>query len=489
MSVAGTAIAQQGISWKELAEIAPLPAPASECLEWDSIAGTAACIARATIWSTQKNSDDFIWEACCAAVKSLHNEKFEAHQDRWSAQLSLALQQDPYIKPLPTLHGIEWFVECVAAWWPGHWERQDKSDLERALCGTEAAIHSQYWNWPNSADKKLGSLLWLHRLRAQFPGLPVTLPELQDLRKKRRIRSVASVHSAGLDGRAAEVFAECVEYMATGMMKIPVAGDALEEAKYFRQINVFDLGEIDRLRVFAALLHTAAALHRDKPEGRSQTHPVHGYAMVFGRSSKGSQNSMVGVAPGLWRLQVEGEQYLLTCELWPRPVVMSPHEFGRARGSANAILRDVGIAVDSPPGHWKAVWETHGLRSQLLATAERIDPRVRIEEFKDWIHRIALAAPAANRPPENGAAVRLADGATVASCQWLIGQAMADGIIRPHEEPLFEKTLRQSAKETNRRDANGVQQRLLTIDAVGGPAEIPLIYKGHLPLIENRGDA
>ncbi len=488
MSVAETAIAAQGISWKELAELAPLPGPRGEGLQWDFVAKQAGCEARAKIWSEQKNSDDFVFETCRAAVRSCQGSAFEDHQDRWSAQLALALQRDPLIKQLPTLHGIEWFVECVAAWWPGYWEGQDKSDLERALSGTEAAIDFQYWKWPNSSDKKLGSLLWRHRLRAQFPGLPLTLPELQDLREKRRIRSVASLHSAGLDGRAAEVFAECVEDMATGMMKIPVAGDALEEAKYFRQINLIDLDKIDRLRVFAALLHTAAALHRDKPEGRSQTHPIHGYAIVFGKSSQGLHNSMVGVAPGLWQLQVEGDQYLLTCELWPRPVVMSPHEFGRARGSANAILRDVGIAVDSPPGHWKAVWETHGLRSQLLATAERIDPQVRIEEFKDWIHRIALAAPAANRPPENGAAVRLADGATVASCRWLIGQAMADGIIRPHEEPLFEKTLRQSAKETNRRDANGVQQRLLTINAVGGPAKIPLINKERLPLIENRED-
>ena len=275
---------------------------------------------------------------------------------------------------------------------------------------------------------------------------------------------------------------------ATSTATDAAAGDAKAEADL--SAEVIALTELDRCKIATAILQTAHAIHQEKPWAKGlKIHPIHGYALAVDGECSNFPGNIRAVAPGFWRLAIEGEQFIITCELWPAPVVMSPNEFGRARGSANAILRDVGIAVDSPPGHWKAVWETHGLRSQLLTTAERIDPRVRIEEFKAWMRGIALAAPAADRPPTNGAAVRLADGATVASRQWLIGQAIADGVLRPHERSVFERTMRENTRETNRRDANRVQQRLLTIDAVAEPTQSPLIKARDATLIENRAEA
>jgi hypothetical protein len=484
VSVEQTAIAQRELSWSEISEIAPLPVSSVEFLKWDFVAKKAGREARAEIWGAQNNSKEFVQEACRAALMEWGDE----YPRKWHTHLYLALHDDRLTRDLPTLEGIEFFIEYADAWWPEYWARQDKEDLEGSLSLTEGALDFETTNWANQSEKELGSLVWLERLRKRFPGYPVTQEELRHLQEKRRIAVAAELHSANLCGEAKQVFDELVERMKDGWWKIPVSGNAVEEVNFFKDLMTVELDKTARARVFAALLHTAATLDSDRPRGRTEIHPIHGYAIRFGTRPQ-DPNEVVGAAPGLLRLQIEGEQYLLTCELWPAPVVMSPNEFGRARGSANAILRDVGIAVDSPPGLWKAVWEAHGLRNQLLATAERIDPRVRIEEFKAWIRRIALAAPAADRPPTNGAAVRLADGATVASRQWLIGQAMADGVVRPHEQSVFEQIMRENTRETNRRNANRVQQRLLTIDAVGEPAGNPLINARAATLIENHAEA
>ncbi len=508
MSVAiSTVQSEQGHDfWRWLSEYAELPSyeEQGEPRALPPLAIDAARIARAKVWASADESlsdhaDDN--KAQANERQSRRERKIEKEVETAIAlldredkaewligmrpQIVLILWRDRFLKTLPTKDGVIAGDERLQEWWNEYYRSFDKAeDIETAFALTKDMADFALGDVENASNRELAVVRFLARLRKDFPDAPLTTDELRAIKHKRRIRAVGERFAVGFSDELKQSFFYDLDRMADGSLAVPCNGDAKAEAVLTGEVIAEK--RVDRCRIAAALLCTAQAIYQQRPGVMGlRLHPIHGYEMA----AEGEWSSLPGklraVAPGFWRLAIEGEQYILTCELWPRPVVMSPNEFGRARGSANAILRDVGIAVDSPPGHWKAVWESHGLRNQLLATAERIDPRVRIEEFKAWIRRIALAAPAADRPPANGAAVRLADGATVASCQWLIGQAMADGIIRPHEESLFEQTLRNSTRETNRRNANRVQQRLLTIDAVGESPGIPLISKGASALIEN----
>lgn len=474
MSVAETVIAQQNISWDELTKIAPLPDPRSENLKWDWASRFAGQAARKEIWISGNNSRDHIYDACAKCLTALDPDSGNCPGIgplQWTGVLSAALADDPLIKQLPTLDGVDFAMQCIEQWWPEHWAEQANSDIETALSMSEFFIQRKYEHLSNQSDATLARLLWLARLREQFPGCPVTTDELRQLKHRRRVLAAGENHSVGLVGESKSVFLELLGLFADGELDIPLSGNALDEATFLRRINLFGMERVERCRIGAALLQTAAALNSDNAlRQNTAIHPVCGYALVLGTRAQGTHDTYVGAAPGLWRLRVEVEQYVISCELWPRPVVMSHNEFGRARGSANAILRDVGISVDSPPGHWKKVWETHGLRDQLLAAAERVDPQIRLEQVWQWIRRIAAAAPSAHRPAIDGAAVRLADGATVADPRWLIAQALHDGVILPHEQAGLEKEIRRRTLETNRRDVAQRQRKFLVLNAEAGPA-------------------
>jgi hypothetical protein len=496
--------------WRWLSEYAELPSyeEKGESKTWQPLALDAARIARAKIWaiadeSLSEHAADN--EAQARDRRSRRERKIEKEVEAavnllakgeraewligWRSQINLILWRDRFLTTLPTKDGVVAGLERLEEWWNEYHGSFGKAeDIETAFALTKDMAEFTLHDVENTSDKDLAVFGFLKRLRERFPDAALTTDELRAIKFKRRIRAVGELFAAGFSEELKQNFFYDLDRMADGSLAVPCNGDAKAEAVLTSE--VWAENRLDKCKIAAALLLTAQAIYRESPRVKGlRIHPIHGYELAAEGEWSTLPGKLRAVAPGFWRLAIEGEQYILTCELWPRPVVMSPNEFGRARGSANAILRDVGIAVDSPPGHWKAVWESHGLRNQLLATAERIDPRVRIEEFKAWIRRIALGAPAADRPPANGAAVRLADGATVASRQWLIEQAMADGIVRPHEEAVFEQTLRQSTRETNRRNANRVQQRLLTIDAVGEPARIPYIDKGASALMEKREEA
>lgn len=488
MSVAETAVSVQSITWDELTRVAPLPCPIVGRV-WTSCVEAAGRDARRALWMNGSTSQQDILQTCINALTARDpkapdpNSKFSSE---WSSTLCHALEADITLMQHPTLAGVEFMIDCIENWWEQHWEQQDKSDLEFALSMTDAAIDWQFLNWHNKADALLGRLLWLERLRKRFPGYAVTYKELDEQRHRLRVLKKGEVYSTGLGAEARKVFFKALEDLASGKLTVPVNSNAIEEARFYREIVTIGLDQVQRCRLAAALLQTAAALNSEKClTANNLLHPIHGYAMVFGDPAARCDTQWVGVAPGRWRLRVEGEQYVITCDLWPRPVVMSHHEFGRARGSANAILRDVGISVDSPPGHWKLVWEKHGLRNQLLAAAERIDQRMRLEEVWQWVARVAAAAPAAHRPALDGSAVRLADGVTVADPRWLIEQAMADGIILSHERAFLEKEIRNRARETNRRDEAKRQRKLLVIDGVGPAPGIPLINSRESTIAEN----
>lgn len=479
MSVAETVIAKRSISWDELTEIAPLPDADSENLKWDSVTAAAGRAARRDVWQSEDQSAERIHRACLEWLKELDPEggNRPLHGPvAWVHVLARALARDPLIRQPPTLNGVDFALSCIEQWWPEHWAQEDKSDIEEALSMSEVYIEFQYGHFENQSDVTLAKLIWLDHLRKQFPGCPVTTDELRQLKHRRRVLAAGEKYSAGFSGESKSFFDELLVRFADGSLDVPISGNAHDEAVFFRYINFVGIEQVERCRIGAAILHTVAALNSEHSLRRNTAiHPVCGYALVLGTRREGSHNTQIGAAPGLWRLRIEGEQYMINCELWPRPVVMSHNEFGRARGSANAILRDVGISVDSPPGHWKKVWETHGLRDQLLAAAERVDPRIRLEQVLRWVREIASEAPAAHRPPTDGSAVRLADGATVADVRWLVERALADGMIMPHERDGLEREIRRRSMETNRRDAAKRQRKLLVLDPGPVASENPLI--------------
>ena len=492
MGVADTDISIQAISWDDCNRVTPLPKPSPPCPNWGRAVEAAGKAARKEIWISGDNSQEKVRQACDEALKARDPEGGEDDFRglmTWHAPLSLGLPKDVTVRYLPSLEGVEEIVALLNAWWPDHWERQDKADIDRALSHTEASIDFELAERDNPADALLAKLLWLEQLRRRFPGRPVTLGELAQKRHRRLVFEIAEKHAAGLSDASTLEFFDLVDAFANEKLKVPVDSDSVQEAVFTRSLITVGLCEIDRCRVAAALLQTAADVNSETClQPNKAMHPIHGYTLIFGDSATGNHQTLVGAAPGCWRLQIEGEQHVLTCELWPRPVVMSHQEYGRARGSANAILRDVGVAVDSPPGHWKKIWETFGLRSQLLLAAQRVDPRTRLEQVFRWVQKIASTAPTAHRPPTDGSAVRLSDGKTVVDVRWLVEKALADGMIMPHERDRLEREIRSRSIQTNRRDAAKKQRKLLVIDAGPAASENPLISDDSSGTLNNSVD-
>lgn len=489
MSVtSGTGIALPVVTWEEISKAAPFPPLYDGSTSCSPLAERVGREIRVSLWMRGVNSPEAIREEFRKSYSRL-NESQREQADLWEMPLRLALERrDPCLTELPTLEGIVDVIARLAAWWPSHWEAVNASDdPERRLADTDSIIVCFLDLGPNTADSLLGRLVWLNRLRVALPGRPVTLEELRALERHREVLAVGEKYMEGLSPERRELLRESLECFAKGELSIPRDADALAEATLTNSLP-FQLGptRMDYVYVAAILLRIATELRvAGRDEGYWATHPTAGYAMIIHPSRNGANASVDRVSPGLWRLRIEGDQYVISCELWPGPVVMSPDEFARARGSARAIMRDVGISVDSPPGHWKAVWEKHGLRNHLLQIAERVDPRARLEELRAWVQRISGSAPAADRPPEDGSCVRLPDGHVVAKPAWLIEQALADGVISAHERPLMEKAFRGLGRETNRRDANRRQQRMLVIDAPAGPLGIASNSEAVEPRLEN----
>jgi len=492
VSVSETDIAIKSITWDDCNAVHPLPAPPRPDMEWGSALEALGKAVRKEIWISQDNSTENITAACYEAIKERDPERGKQPLTGlmpYRRLLSRALAGDITIIQLPTLKGVSDVMACLDAWWPDHWERQDKSDIDLALASTHLNTEIQFVNYPNRADLLLGRLFWLERLRDEFPGCPVTVREIEQCRRRRRVLELGAEHASGLPDEARTVFVDHLDDWAQERLHVPVNGDSVQEAKFAKELMFVGLTPVERCRVAAALLQTVAEANSETClHANNAMHPIHGYALVFGDSATGDRNTLIGASPGCWRLQIEGEQYVLTCDVWPRPVIMSHHEFGRARGSANAILRDVGVSLDSPPGHWKKIWETYGLRNQLLVAARRVDPRIRLEKVFGWIHQIVSTAPAAHRPPIDGSAVRLSDGATVVDVRWLVERALADGVIMPHERDGLEREIRRRSTETNRRDAAKRQRKLLVLDAGPVASETPLISKAFSPTSKNSAD-
>ena len=486
-SVSSMAVTAPEFPWTRLSELAPLPKPPSGDSRWPSQTELTLRAARVDVWIKGGDSKTTVGEVCRKRAKELvakgHLRSRSANE--WQCEIEFALLRDSTILRLPTSDGIENAIAELNAWWPGHWGTLDKKDVEKALSQTSRyATHLlDARSDASPPDKMLARLLWIDQLRQKFPDQPLTDDELRQKNRYRRVIETGQKYAIGMSPEVREQIDYVLNEYAEGSLWVPVDGNAVEEAELTSRVATIGLSPLDRSRVVAALLQTAAACESDRcSSGTNVIHPIAGYAMHIVRDEEGCTPALVGVRPGHWQLRIEGQQYVISCELWPRPVVMSSGEFGRTRGSASAILRDVGVSVDSPPGHWKAVWETYGLRNQLLNAADLVDPSERLERIAKWIRQVAATAPAANRPAIDGSPVRMADGTTIADPRWIAERAEAEGVILPHEKQALEEKLRRQARETgtNRRDSSKKQKWLLVIAPSDASTGTPLINTGIL---------
>ena len=253
---------------------------------------------------------------------------------------------------------------------------------------------------------------------------------------------------------------------AWGDLVVPVSGDPLAEAKMMgemkRSWNGYGLSENDCADVVAALIRHVAA--RRALDRESRIVPTVGYAIVVD-----GHGAVVDVAPGWLRLTIEGGQHVLRSPRWPRSVRMSSRDFRDWKRCAQAIFDQVGVEVDDEHRrHWKRWWPS--LAAQLLKTSEVVEDAQRHVSWAGWLHSIMEAAPTLSHAPTDGSAYRAASGGALASKGWLEAQAVAGGLIDEPDLGAFGEWLGKAHK--NRRDAFGVQRKLLAL-----PAKPPLVIR------------
>jgi hypothetical protein len=255
-----------------------------------------------------------------------------------------------------------------------------------------------------------------------------------------------------------------VRYHARGELEVPVSGDPLAEAKLMAELernwDGYGLSENDRADVVAELIRFVASRRTLTRESRIV--PTVGYAIVVD-----GNGAVVDVAPAGLRLTIEGGQYVLRSRRWPRSVRMAARDFRDWRRSAQAIFDQVGVEVDDEHRrHWKRWWPS--LAAQLLKSVEVVEDAQRQMTWEGWLLGIAEAAPMLSNAPTDGSAYRAVSGGFFAAKGWLEAQAVAAGLIGEADLGAFRKWLGKADK--NRRDALGVQRKLLAL-----PAKPPLV--------------
>ena len=251
-------------------------------------------------------------------------------------------------------------------------------------------------------------------------------------------------------------------FHARGDLIVPVSGDPLAEAKLMaelaRNYDGYGLSENDRADVVAELIRFVAS--RRSMTRESRIVPTVGYAIVVD-----GHGVVVGVAPGWLRLTIEGGQYVLRSQRWPRSVRMAARDFRDWRRSAQAIFDQVGVEVDDEHRrHWKRWWPS--LAAQLLKTSEVVEDAQRVREWQRFKDGIMASAPALNYAPEDGSPY-LWQGKVFCQKTWLIERAIAAGVIDATDRQAFSAMV---GEPKNERDPQRNQKWLLTL-----PATPPLL--------------
>jgi|GEM_PF-6376105 len=243
-----------------------------------------------------------------------------------------------------------------------------------------------------------------------------------------------------------------------------------------RQLDWMGLPDADVAMVAQAICRRIAVAEAENRVGMIDPHVGYGFAWALTRRDDGSiaesRGEVFAVNPGLMRLRIVGDWYELDCEVWPCPVTMKAADFLRARSSAREIFKQTGIQPDKPAGRWRLVWETCGLRDQLIEMAERDDPTERSARIITWLQTVESSASRAERAKPDGAAARLPDGAVVASMRWLASECIAGMIARESEREAVETVIRANTQESVRRTDGGRSIRLRLL-----PTQPPLVLE------------
>lgn len=344
--------------------------------------------------------------------------------------------------------------------WPGvRWREAVEHSLQR-VSGRRPLkeVHDELGGRrivPPTTSDRVASL-WLRREKME-EAAAVALAEEQG-RREAESAALAELPIVFEDERQ-NLLRFVVRFYARGELVVPVSGDPLAEAKLLAELDCnydgFGLSANDRADVVAELIRYVASRRQLTRESRIV--PTVGYAVVVD-----GHGAVVDVAPGWLRLTIEGGQHVLRTPRWPRSVRMSSRDFRDWKRSAQAIFDQVGVEVDDEHRrHWKRWWPS--LAAQLLKTSEVVEDAQRHVSWAGWLHSIMEAAPTLSHAPTDGSAYRAASGGTFAGKGWLEAQAVASGLIGEADRESFGEWLGKADK--NRRDAFGVQRKLLALPA------------------------
>lgn len=263
-----------------------------------------------------------------------------------------------------------------------------------------------------------------------------------------------------------------VRYHARGELEVPVSGDPLAEAKLMaeleRNYDGYGLSENDRADVVAELIRYVAS--RRVLSRESRIVPTVGYAIVVD-----GHGAVVDVAPAGLRLTIEGGQYVLRSQRWPRSVRMAARDFRDWRRSAQAIFDQVGVEVDDEHRrHWKRWWPS--LAAQLLKTVEVVEDAQRRMRWTHWMQGLASVAPRLPHATNDGSPYwSMSCGGFFVGKSWALALAIEQGEIDDCDVIAFSEFLGKLYK--NRRDAEGVQRTFITLPAITLPAK-PALLEG-----------
>ena len=139
---------------------------------------------------------------------------------------------------------------------------------------------------------------------------------------------------------------------------------------------------------------------------------------------------------------------------------MSAKVFRDSRLSAIAIYEQVLVEVDNPRGHWRKWWPV--LAERLRKTSRVVQDADRITEWRRFVAGVIAAAPQLSHTPSDGGPYWCAEGRFFVGKEWLISNALSNGVIGLADRKAFSDWLGTAYK--NRRDAEGGQHKRLEIE-------------------------
>jgi hypothetical protein len=321
--------------------------------------------------------------------------------------------------------------------------------------------------WPEAVNWALGRIshgrtashrIAFHILRDEVTREAEAVYTREEAERRERSDQAASSLPAVFEGDQQGLLSLLRRFSAGGDIKVPTDGNPITEAALLRQVRNHDFYGLspDQQSDVAAELIRVVAMTEAEADG-PQIVPGIGYAIVV------EHETIVDVLPGNLTLTIEGREHVLNSPELPRPVRMSAKMFRSARLCADAIYEQALVEVDIPRGHWRKWWPV--LAARLGKLARRVEVGQRVEAWKQFVAGIMATAPESPWALPDGRPYRTGNGGFYVGKSWMIEQAVAAGVIGLADRKAFSDWLGTADK--NRRDAEGVQHKVLTIGKNG----------------------